>query len=76
MARPVTLDRAALLLEQIGEEQRSSDSDLIADQMRINQWQDALSDEETFELLADWITLFLATEKGIRLYIAHQQIPW
>ena len=68
MAGPVSLDKLALLLEHVIKEQRSSDSEMIADQMRLDRWQDMLTGEESCELLAERITLFLATEEGIRLY--------
>ncbi len=68
MTHRITLDRVALLIEQIVKEQRVSAPDLIADLMRLDQWQHALSEGENLPLLAERISLFFHTEQGIALY--------
>ena len=64
----VSTDKAAFLLEHMIKESMSADSTSIADQMRADQWDRDLGDGETVERVAERVSLFLATEDGIRLF--------
>jgi hypothetical protein len=60
--------KAALLLEHMIKESTTADAALIADQMRVDQWEHGLVDGETVELVAERACLFLATGEGIKLF--------
>ncbi len=64
----VSSDKAALLLEHMIKESMTADAGLIADQIRVDQWEPHLGDGETVELVAERVSLFLETEDGIRLF--------
>jgi hypothetical protein len=68
MTNPVSTDKAATLLEHIIKEQMSADSKLIADQMHLDQWEDALSNGEHLGVLAKRACSFFATDEGIELH--------
>lgn len=68
MVRPVSTDKAALLLEHIIKESMSADIALLEGQMRTDHWEADLSDGETFAGLAERAHMFLETPEGIRLF--------
>lgn len=68
MVRPVSTDKAALLLEHIIKESMSADIALLEGQMRTDHWEAGLSDGETLAELAQRAHSFLETPEGIHLF--------
>lgn len=64
----VSSDKAALLLEHMIKQSTTASAALIADQMRVDQWESGLADGETVERVAERACRFLATGEGIRLF--------
>ena len=69
---PVSIDKLAVLLEHLIKQQTSSDSAMIRDQMVRDGWDcggaDADADAESINVIAERVTNYLATEKGIALF--------
>jgi hypothetical protein len=68
MQRPVSTDKAALLLKHIVKGQMATDAALIAGQMRLDHWELALANGDNLAVLAERARDFLDTEEGIALY--------
>jgi hypothetical protein len=68
MQRPVSVSKAALLLEHVIKETMSATVDLLAAQMRNDRWENDLSNGETLPILAKRAQLFLETPEGIQLF--------
>ena len=68
MNKPVSTDKIAYLLEHLIKEQMSTDTTTIADQMRNDRWENALSDGETLDAVAQRAQAFLRTHEGIGLF--------
>lgn len=68
MRKPISTDKAARLLKHMVEQQMTSDTSLVVDQMREDDWEKCLSDGETLALLANRILAYLATHDGIALF--------
>jgi hypothetical protein len=68
MQRPVSIDKAARLIEHFLTENTSFTAEVIAAQMRMDQWEDDLSNAEQLQDIAERAADFLNTEQGIDLY--------
>ena len=68
MIKPVSTDMAARLLKHLVKLQMSTDAGLIADQMRLDQWESHLAQGESLTLLAQRALTYLATHEGIELF--------
>ncbi|HTH44750.1 MAG TPA: hypothetical protein VL528_06690 [Oxalicibacterium sp.] len=68
MQRPVSTDKAALLLKHIVKGQMATDAALIAGQMRLDHWELALANGDNLAVLAERARDFLDTEEGVALY--------
>jgi hypothetical protein len=68
MQCPVSADQAAQLLEHVIKETMSATTSLLENQMRLDHWENALSDGETLGLLAERAQLFLESPEGVRLF--------
>jgi hypothetical protein len=68
MVRPVSTDKAALLLEHVIKESMSANIALLEGQMRTDGWEADLSAGETLAVLAERAALFLENPEGIRLF--------
>lgn len=68
MARPVSTDKAAELLEHLVKLQMASDDVRIADQMRDDGWETDLSDGESLTVLGERAFAYLATTQGLSLF--------
>lgn len=68
MLRPVSTDKAALLLEHVIKESMSANIDLLEGQMRTDGWDADLTPGETLALLAERAANFLESPEGIRLF--------
>jgi hypothetical protein len=68
MARPVSTDKAAELLEHLVKLQMASDDVRIADQMRDDGWEADLLDGESLTVLGERAFAYLATPEGLNLF--------
>ena len=68
MVRPVSTDKAAVLLEHVIKESMSANIALIEGQMRADGWEADLSQGETLAVLAERAALFLENPEGIHLF--------
>jgi hypothetical protein len=68
MQRPVSTDKAAILLKHIVTGQMTTDANLIAGQMRLDHWELGLANGDNLAVLAERARDFLDTEVGIALY--------
>ncbi len=68
MVRPVSADKAALLLEHVIKESMSANIALLEGQMRTDGWDADLSAGETLATVAERAAFFLESPDGIRLF--------
>jgi hypothetical protein len=68
MKRPVSTDKAAILLKHIVKGQMATDASLIAGQMRLDHWELSLANGDNLAVLAERARDFLDTEEGAALY--------
>lgn len=68
MVRPVSNDKAALLLEHVIKESMSANIALLEGQMRTDGWDADLSQGETMSVLAERAAVFLESPEGVRLF--------
>ncbi|HWT70990.1 MAG TPA: hypothetical protein VN361_02260 [Oxalicibacterium sp.] len=68
MQRPVSADKAAMLLKHIVTDQMTTDANLIAGQMRLDHWELGLANGDNLAVLAERARDFLDTEAGVALY--------
>lgn len=68
MAHPVEAARAARLLEDVIKGSMSANIDLMADQMRLDGWEAALSPGETLDALATRAHAYLESQQGVELF--------
>lgn len=68
MQRPPTSEQAGELLEHVIKETMSATTSLLENQMRLDHWENALSDGESLALLAERAQRFLESPEGVRLF--------
>ncbi len=68
MQRPVSPTQAARLMEEVIKGSMSSNIDLLADQMRLDGWEAALSPGETLLQLAARAHGYLESGEGVELF--------
>jgi hypothetical protein len=68
MQRPVSPAQAARLMEEVIKGSMSANIDLLADQMRLDGWEAALSPGETLLQLAARANAYLESGEGVELF--------
>jgi hypothetical protein len=68
MQRPVSDDKAAILLKHIVKNQMADDASLIAGQMRLDHWELGLANGDNPAVLAERACAFLNSTEGATLY--------
>jgi len=68
MARPIDADQAGRLLENVIKGAMSANIDRLADQMRLDGWDAALSPGETLDALASRANAYLESPQGLELF--------
>ena len=68
MQHPVSVEKAAQLLEHSMKEAMTSTISLVENQMRLDRWDNDLGKGETLGELAGRAQRFLETPEGVRLY--------
>ena len=68
MVRPIDADKAGRLLENVIKGAMSANVDRLADQMRLDGWEAALSPGETLDQLATRANAYLESPQGVELF--------
>jgi hypothetical protein len=68
MQRPVSTDKAAILIKHIVKGQMATDANLIAGQMRLDHWELGLANGDNLAVLAERARDYLDTDEGVALY--------
>jgi len=74
MQRPVSTDKAAILLKHIVKGQMATDASLIAGQMRLDHWELGLANGDNLAVLAERARDYLDSSEGAALYDFFAQV--